>query len=192
MILAIHGALILSLILRRYYVSALTAPSRELFDEELSIRPLRDGKVATRFSFTTSIEGTAPRDPETLGGEDEGTTLLLVNACRRSNEETAQHYTVFPLALGQVLREHAVTELHLTLNAGNWHYDRWGYPEVAGAGSGAELWAWMGESSNPRCVAILRSELIVLTGTQFLDRRAMERPPKFSRRTLLRLSRLSR
>jgi hypothetical protein len=31
-----------------------------------------------------------------------------------------QHYTVFPLALGQILREYAVSELHLTLNAGNW------------------------------------------------------------------------
>lgn len=56
---------------------------------------------------------------------------------------------MFPLALGQVLREHAVTEVHLSLNAGNWHYESWGDPEVAGVGSGAELWAWMGESSRP-------------------------------------------
>jgi len=57
----------------------------------------------------------------------------------------AQHYTVFPLALGQILREYGVTELHLTLNSGNWNYDRWGYPEEKGVGTGAELWAWMGE-----------------------------------------------
>jgi len=38
-----------------------------------------------------------------------------------------------------------VTELHLTLNAGNWNYDRWGYPDEPGVGTGAELWAWMGE-----------------------------------------------
>jgi len=38
-----------------------------------------------------------------------------------------------------------VTELHLTLNAGNWDYDRWGYPEEKGVGTGAELWAWMGD-----------------------------------------------
>ena len=58
-----------------------------------------------------------------------------------------QHYTVFPLALGQILREYAVSELHLTLNAGNWNYDRWGYPEEKGVGTGAELWAWLGEGT---------------------------------------------
>lgn len=57
----------------------------------------------------------------------------------------AQHYTVFPLALGQILREYAITEMHLTLNAGKWRYDRWGYPDEPGVGTGAELWAWMGE-----------------------------------------------
>ena len=58
-----------------------------------------------------------------------------------------QHYTVFPLALGQILREHAVSELHLTLNAGNRNYDRWGYPEEKGVGTGAELWVWMGQGT---------------------------------------------
>lgn len=58
----------------------------------------------------------------------------------------AQHYTLFPLTLGQILREYAVTELHLTLNAGKWNYDRWGYPDELGVATGAELWAWMGDS----------------------------------------------
>lgn len=65
---------------------------------------------------------------------------------------SAQHYTIFPLALGQILREYAVTELHLTLNAGNWNYDRWGYPDEPGVGTGAELWAWMGDGAHVRCV----------------------------------------
>lgn len=59
----------------------------------------------------------------------------------------AQHYTFFPLALGQILRQYAVTEMHLALNAGNWNYDRWGYPEEQGVGTGAELWAWMGDGA---------------------------------------------
>lgn len=70
--------------------------------------------------------------------------------CPRQNTEVngklAQLYTLFPLALGQILREYAVTELHLTLNAGKWNYDRWGYPDESGVGTGAELWAWMGEN----------------------------------------------
>lgn len=107
-----------------------TLAAVENFFEELSLRNLNDGKVASRFSFTTRLEGVSPRDPRTLGFDDE-----------------AQHYRVFPLALGQILREYGVSELHLTLNAGRWDYDRWGYPEEKGVGTGAELWAWMGDGA---------------------------------------------
>ncbi|CAL1713786.1 unnamed protein product [Somion occarium] len=102
----------------------------EEFHEALTFRPLQDGRLATRFTFTTLLRGAYPRDPSTLQEEDE-----------------SQHYAIFPLALGQVLREYAVTELHLTLNAGKWDYDHWGYPDEPGVGTGAELWAWMGESA---------------------------------------------
>ncbi|KAI8986119.1 Gpi16 subunit GPI transamidase component [Trametes punicea] len=104
----------------------------ELFEEDLTLRPLRDGKLEARFSFTTLLRGTTPRDPQSLTGDDK-----------------AQHYTLFPLALGQILREHAVTELHLTLNNGKWDYDHWGYPDESGVGTGAELWAWMGDTIPP-------------------------------------------
>ncbi|KAH9165570.1 GPI transamidase component PIG-T [Lactarius sanguifluus] len=73
---------------------------------------------------------TVPRDPSSLGTDD-----------------TSQHYTLFPLALGQILREHAIPEFHLTINSGKWDYDRWGHPGEPGVGSGAELWAWMGDGA---------------------------------------------
>lgn len=57
----------------------------------------------------------------------------------------AHHSTIFPLALGQIIREYAVTEMHLTLNAGNWKYDLWGSPPEQSVGTGAELRAWMTE-----------------------------------------------
>ncbi|KAJ7479624.1 GPI transamidase component GPI16 [Mycena latifolia] len=57
------------------------------------------------------------------------------------------HCTLFPLTLGQILREYAVTELHLTLNAGKWDHERWGYPAEPDVGTGAELWAWMDEGA---------------------------------------------
>ncbi len=69
--------------------------------------------------------------------------------------QVAQHYTLFPLALGQILREYAVTELHLSLNAGKWNYDAWGYPEEPGVSTGAELWVWMGESVPTSSVSLL-------------------------------------
>lgn len=78
----------------------------------------------------------------------------------------AQHYTLFPLALGQILREYAVTELHMSLNAGRWDYDRWGYPEEVGVATGAELWAYMGDSSAVRyvlslCVGRIRADSVI-------------------------------
>ncbi|KAI0632363.1 Gpi16 subunit GPI transamidase component [Trametes polyzona] len=101
----------------------------EVFEEDLTLRPLRDGKLEARFSFTSLLQGATPRNPDALDTDDE-----------------VQHYTLFPLALGQVLREHAVTELHLSLNAGKWNYDHWGHPEESGVGTGAELWVWMGDT----------------------------------------------
>lgn len=42
--------------------------------------------------------------------------------------------------------------MHLTLNAGKWNYDAWGQPVEPGVGTGAELWAWIGDGALERCV----------------------------------------
>jgi phosphatidylinositol glycan class T len=52
--------------------------------------------------------------------------------------------------MGQILREYAVAELHLTLNTGRWRYDAWGFPENPAVASGAELWVWMAEGGPVR------------------------------------------
>ncbi|KAF7982182.1 hypothetical protein HWV62_29965 [Athelia sp. TMB] len=110
--------------------------SREDFHEDLVLRLLPDGRVSSKFTFTTLLRDATPRNPESLTLEDD-----------------SQHYTLFPLALGQVLREYAITEMHLNLNAGKWNYDRWGYPDEPGVGTGAELWAWMGDGGPATFVA---------------------------------------
>jgi phosphatidylinositol glycan class T len=51
-------------------VLAQSSPT-EQFDEELIVRPLRDGRVASRFSFTTLLKGAEPRDPQRLGSDDD-------------------------------------------------------------------------------------------------------------------------
>ncbi|KAI0686844.1 Gpi16 subunit GPI transamidase component [Cytidiella melzeri] len=122
------AALIYSVLLLGTHV--LSGQAQELFQEQLTLRPHRDGTVLGHFAFTTLLKDASPRAPETTDSED-----------------YSQHYTIFPLALGQVLREYAVTELHLTLNAGKWNYESWGYPEEDGVGTGAELWAWMAEGT---------------------------------------------
>ncbi|KZV68526.1 Gpi16 subunit, GPI transamidase component [Peniophora sp. CONT] len=103
----------------------------EDYSETLTLRPLRDGKLSASFAFTTSLHDAVPRTPDSL-----------------SEDDAPQHYTLFPLALGQILREYAITELHLNLNAGQWQYDRWGPPDQPSVASGAELWAWMGDGGS--------------------------------------------
>ncbi|QRV76610.1 Gpi16 subunit, GPI transamidase component [Ceratobasidium sp. AG-Ba] len=110
--------------------SLVRAQDREAFSEKLWIEPFRDGKLLAQFEFTTVLDD-VPRHPDTLDVED-----------------APQHYTVVPLALGQVLREYSVTELHLSLNAGKWNYGSWGTPIIQSVASGAELWAWMGHTTN--------------------------------------------
>jgi hypothetical protein len=80
-------------------------------------------------------------------------TSTFVLILTRPATNPAQHYSLFPLALGQILRTHAVAEMHLTLNAGRWRYDDWGTPppvtdevvDTGSLGTGGELRAWFAE-----------------------------------------------
>jgi phosphatidylinositol glycan class T len=73
------GKASLFLILNLCFSSLGQATVVEQFDEELTIRPLRDGKVASRFSFRMLLKGVTPRNPQTLGLEDD------CASCSRSN-----------------------------------------------------------------------------------------------------------
>lgn len=61
---------LLSFILTGCLLHTVAVYAKESFNENLLIRPLRDGKVASTFSFTTLLEGASPRNPQSLGGED--------------------------------------------------------------------------------------------------------------------------
>ena len=119
--------------------------SKDDATESLRIRPLPDGKVEVAFEFKILSKGKQPRNPKTLGQDDEGALISEIMWSQGLTSLTAQHYELFPLALGQILREYAVTEMHLTLNSGRWLYDRWSYPDSPGVATGAELWAWMAD-----------------------------------------------
>ena len=58
-------------LLLAFHVATIFA-QHEQFDEDLQLRPLRDGKLAARFSFTTLLKGAMPRDPQMLSDDDEG------------------------------------------------------------------------------------------------------------------------
>lgn len=126
--------------------------SSEVYHEDMVVRPLPDGRVITSFTFTTILLGAVSRDPRDLQppGKSPLTRSYIICSSRRFGythirNPIAQHYTLFPLTLGQVLWEYSITELHLALNSGKWNYDHWGYPDDPSVGSGAELWAWMAE-----------------------------------------------
>ncbi|KZV99912.1 Gpi16 subunit, GPI transamidase component [Exidia glandulosa HHB12029] len=91
----------------------------ERFDEHLELTALPDGKVLGHWTFTTTLEDAEP------------------------GLSHAQHYTLFPLGLGQILNAHGASELHLALNAGQWNYKLWGSPPEPSVASGAEIWTWM-------------------------------------------------
>lgn len=50
---------------------SLSSVAVEQFNEELLIVPLQDGRILSRFSFQTLLKGASPRDPRTLGIEDQ-------------------------------------------------------------------------------------------------------------------------
>ncbi|KAN0084548.1 GPI transamidase component PIG-T [Tylopilus felleus] len=135
----------LTLVVSLFVAPAIPTMLQERYHEDLTIRPLTDGKVITAFTFTTSLEGASPRDPRDSENSGGYTSFPPGLSCSRIHSFQAQHYTLFPLTLGQILREYSVTELHLSLNAGKWNYDKWGYPDHASVGTGAELWAWMAD-----------------------------------------------
>ncbi|RUS85040.1 hypothetical protein EGW08_007177 [Elysia chlorotica] len=87
------------------------------FNEELFIKPLQKGYVYSSFQFTTKWNASI------------------------HNTDTFRHYRLFPKALGEVLLQYGVQELHLSQTQGLWRHKQWGYP-VHDAPPGAELWVW--------------------------------------------------
>ena len=68
-------------IVRGLAALALVNAAEEEYREELTLRPLSDGKVSAHFSFSTLLHGAVPRSPSTLGTDDACTpacTFLLV------------------------------------------------------------------------------------------------------------------
>ncbi|XP_019623660.1 PREDICTED: GPI transamidase component PIG-T-like [Branchiostoma belcheri] len=98
------------------------ASTTDEYSEELLIVPFRSGQVYSHFEFTTSWD-------VDFAGSEGGPRYKL------------HHFRLFPRALGQVLTEYRVQEMHLTLTQGMWQQDKWGYPVVSAA-PGAELWVW--------------------------------------------------
>jgi GPI-anchor transamidase subunit T len=124
----------------------------EEFSETLRLRPLQDGRLSASFEFVTLLRPSISIKSESVS-EGESKLSFKVQYLRLSDSWlAAQHYTLFPLAVGQLLRRYVVSELHLTLNSGIWNYESWGDPDYPAVGSGAEMWAWIAADGKERYV----------------------------------------
>lgn len=90
--------------------------AKDSFTEELLLKPLYGNKLYAHFQFVT--KWFTDDSPESL-----------------------YNTHLFPRALSEIIIRHNVQELHISLTAGLWRYETWGYP-VIDAAPGAEVWAW--------------------------------------------------
>ena len=51
--------------------------AREVFQEELTLRPHSDGTVLSNFAFTTILSGARPRAPQQNNSEDDRAIFLF-------------------------------------------------------------------------------------------------------------------
>ncbi|CAH3030337.1 unnamed protein product [Porites evermanni] len=109
---AVFGSFLVSLL----FIS-ISLAAKDVFHEELLLRPLKTGHVYAHFQFTT-IWDVDIRDSKAFS-----------------------HYNLFPKSFGQIINQYSVEELHLSLTQGQWQHEHWGYP-VTSAPPGAELWVW--------------------------------------------------
>ena len=91
------------------------------YKESLLFHQLLDGKVHALFNFSQA-------------------TILPLSV----NDASHHHFSFFPKAVGEIVSEFGLLELHLTMTQGRWDYEDWGYPESASSPPpGAQLWAYL-------------------------------------------------
>ena len=122
--------------------------SKESYAEHLAIRPLDDGKLAAAFNFTLRSPDWSRQLTQPASNVQRAFSSL---AWMGTDGGAVSHSHLLPRSMAAIVRAHHVRELHFTLVAGRWQYDRWGYPLLGdGAAYGAEAWAWLGDDASRR------------------------------------------
>jgi len=70
---------VLWLLLVAWTVTGNPEAESEQFKEDLVMRPLKDGRISARFSFTTTLGDTSPRNPESLDRDDDCMSTQFLN-----------------------------------------------------------------------------------------------------------------
>jgi phosphatidylinositol glycan class T len=118
----------------------------EDFQEHLYIRPLPDGKVLSRFEFTTT--GSHARWEGLQVDQGIACTrlkhhILLIHLAESIVLPAAYQTSLLPRSLSAIIRSFDVEEVYLSLTAGRWDYTRWGETAGDGSPSGGEIYAWL-------------------------------------------------
>jgi phosphatidylinositol glycan class T len=109
---------LLQLLLAAFTLGQLVNAASDSFDEQLTLRPLADGRLHTQFSFTLQS-----------GHSGNDSTSIPI-------------YSMVPRTLIHLAEASDAEEIHLAINAGRWDYQKWKEPgEEEMIGTGAEVWA---------------------------------------------------
>lgn len=84
----------------------------------------------------------------TLARKNVGLPALIYSLLRQTRKPLinvfflliVRHYNLFPRPIGEIIQQHSLRELHLSLTQSLWRTQKWGYP-VRYAGPGAEVFA---------------------------------------------------
>jgi phosphatidylinositol glycan class T len=137
----------LSLLLFLYTLPSLATNEGDTFHERLKLRDLPDGKLSSTFSFTSRGRLVG----EQWGDNVQCTSVYLWQGSGLTRDAVFPS-RLLPRSLTSIIRAHNVAEMHLSMAAGRWEDDKWGWPPSNGSASGAEVWAWLDRPDQERCV----------------------------------------
>ncbi|VDP32366.1 unnamed protein product [Soboliphyme baturini] len=98
--------------------------------------------ICSAFCILQSTECADTYDEELVASHlPDGSILASLRFSMLKDTDLGDHYNMFPMALGEVLRRYDVTELHLSMSQGFWRHRFWGYTDPS-VPTGAQLVAW--------------------------------------------------
>lgn len=112
-----------------------TPTTIDSFRESLTIRPLQDGKLDTRFSFDLETNLTT-----SSWESDHPSNLRLLQS------------DLIPISILELVDRFGIHQLSLSISRGRWEFDRWSHPidhQWQGYPRGSELAVWLEPTSDP-------------------------------------------
>ncbi|KAG0142502.1 hypothetical protein CROQUDRAFT_50207 [Cronartium quercuum f. sp. fusiforme G11] len=123
----------------------ISSTTNDTFDESLLLRPLPDGKLHARFSF--SLQSPISTVPARLVSEELDSVGRPLSSNIRLRESG-----LIPPSFSELVDRFGVAELGLSLSRGRWDDTRWAEPSTIPSDRkprGAQVWAWLDRTQKP-------------------------------------------